>query len=63
VAVDSNVLEARIALDQAVRILDGKDFTPMIVMKGVVVDGENVKSWEPTSSLAPSGFRPVFKVE
>ncbi len=63
VAVDSNVVEARIALDQAVRILDKKDFAPMIVMKGVVVDDKNLKTWEPTSSLAPSGFRPVFKVE
>lgn len=63
VGVDSNGIEARIALDQTVRILDGKEFTPFIVMKGVIVDSANVGTWDPTSSLAPTGFRPIFKVE
>jgi protein TorT len=63
VAVDSNVIESRIALDQAIRILDGTSFTQFVVMKGVVVDSENVGTWESTSSLALTGFRPVFKVE
>lgn len=60
---DSTVVQGRIAVDQAVRILEGKDYLKHVGPALYVVTQENHKDFDPSSTLAPDGFRPVFSVE
>lgn len=60
---DSTVIQGRIAIDQAVRILEGQDFEPHVGPALYVVTTENHAEFDPSSTLAPNGFRPVFRVE
>jgi protein TorT len=60
---DSTVIQGRIAVDQAVRILEGKDYKKHVGPALQVVTQDNYKDFDPTSTLAPDGFRPVFSVE
>lgn len=60
---DSTVIQGRIAVDQAVRILEGKDYLKHVGPKLYVVTQENHGEFDPSSTLAPDGFRPVFSVE
>ena len=59
---DQPVLQARIAIDVIVRILEGKDYIRHVAPKVVVVDRTNIRSWDSASTLAPRGFRPIFSV-
>ncbi|UWP91483.1 TMAO reductase system periplasmic protein TorT [Aliiroseovarius crassostreae] len=59
---DSMVVQGRIAMDQAVRILEGKDYTKHVGPKIFVVDPENIGDVERTNILPPEGFSPVFSV-
>ena len=60
---DSTVLQGRIAVDIAVRALEGQEFEKHVGPALYVVDTENLKDFDPTSTLAPDGFKPVFQVE
>ncbi|MCP1337925.1 TMAO reductase system periplasmic protein TorT [Futiania mangrovi] len=60
---DSMVIQGRIAVDQAVRILEGKDYVKHVGPKIFVVDQDNVSSVERTNILPPAGFSPVFSVQ
>lgn len=60
---DSTVIQGRVAVDQAVRILEGKAFDKHVGPALYVVNQENLKDFDPTSTLAPAGFKPVFRVE
>ncbi|WP_434356048.1 TMAO reductase system periplasmic protein TorT [Parasalinivibrio latis] len=60
---DSSVIQGRVAIDQAVRILEGKDYLRHVGPKLYVIDGDNINSFERDTSLAPNGFRPTFSVE
>lgn len=60
---DSTVIQGRVAVDQAVRILEGKEYDKHVGPALYVVDQENLKDFDPTSTLAPAGFKPVFRVE
>jgi len=60
---DSTVVQGRIAVDQAVRILEGKDYQKHVGPALYVVTQENHGDFDPSSTLAPDGFRPVFSVE
>lgn len=60
---DSPVVQGRIAIDQAVRILEGQDYQKHVGPALFVVSQESVKSFDSSSTLAPSGFKPVFRVE
>jgi protein TorT len=60
---DSTVIQGRIAIDQAVRILEGKDYLKHVGPALFVVTQENVKDFDTSSTLAPEGFSPVFRVE
>lgn len=60
---DSAVIQSRIAVDQAVRILEKKDHLKHVGPKLYVVDQEGIAAFDPTSSIAPAGFQPVFTVE
>ncbi|MBL6431030.1 MAG: TMAO reductase system periplasmic protein TorT [Alphaproteobacteria bacterium] len=60
---DSTVVQGRIAVDQAVRILEGKDYDKHVGPALYVVTQESHAEFDPSSTLAPDGFRPVFSVE
>ena len=59
---DSAVIQGRIAIDQAVRILEGKDYLKHVGPELYVVDSTNINTFDRDSSLAPDGFSPVFRV-
>ncbi len=59
---DSMVIQGRIAVDQTVRILEGKDFTKHVGPKIFVVDPDNISSVARENILPPEGFSPVFSV-
>jgi len=59
---DSMVVQGRVAIDQAVRILEGRDYIKHVGPKIFVVDPENIGDVERTNILPPDGFSPVFSV-
>jgi protein TorT len=60
---DSTVVQGRIAVDQAVRILENKDYMKHVGPALYVVSQESLGSFDSSSTLAPDGFTPVFRVE
>lgn len=60
---DSPVVQGRIAVDQAVRILEGKEYEKHVGPALKIVTQEDHGTFDTSSTLAPSGFRPVFRVE
>ena len=60
---DSAVIQGRVAIDQAVRILEGKDYAKHVGPALYVIDSSNVDSFHYESSLAPTDFKPTFNVE
>ena len=59
---DSMVIQGRIAMDQAVRILEGKDFTKHVGPKIFVVDPDNIENTPRENILPPDGYKPEFSV-
>jgi protein TorT len=59
---DLTVLQARIAVDVMVRILEKKDYYKHVAPRVMVVDGDNIRSWDSSTTLAPRGFRPIFSI-
>jgi protein TorT len=59
---DSAVVQGRVAIDQAVRILEGKPFHKHVGPAIYVIDKSNINSFDYASSLAPQNYRPVFSV-
>jgi protein TorT len=59
---DSPVLQGRIAVDQAVRILEGKLTEPHLSPRILMIDEHNVGQFDTTNSLAPASFWPTFEV-
>ena len=60
---DSMVIQGRIAVDQAVRILEEQDYVKHVGPKIFVVDPENINDVPRENILPPDGFRPEFSVE
>ena len=60
---DSAVIQGRIAIDQVVRILEGKDFVKHVGPALYVIDSKNVDNFDKGSSLAPDDFKPTFSVK
>lgn len=60
---DSAVIQARVAVDQAVRILEGKEYQKHVGPQLYVIDSTNINSFDRDSSLAPADFKPEFGVE
>ena len=60
---DSPVIQGRVAIDQAVRVLEGKSYQKHVGPALFVVSQENIGSFDSSSTLAPAGFKPVFRVE
>lgn len=59
---DSMVIQGRIAMDQAVRILEGKPYTKHVGPKIFVVDPSNINDVSRENILPPAGYKPVFSV-
>ena len=60
---DSAVIQGRIAIDQAVRILEGKTYEKHVGPVLYMIDSNNITTFDRTSSLAKEGFSPVFSVK
>jgi periplasmic protein TorT len=60
---DSAVIQGRVAIDQAVRILEGKDYLKHVGPALYVIDKSNIDTFDKASSLAPDDFRPTFSVD
>jgi protein TorT len=60
---DSAVIQGRVAIDQAVRILEGKDYIKHVGPALYVIDKSNIESFDYPSSLAPADYKPVFTVD
>ncbi|ROS00158.1 monosaccharide ABC transporter substrate-binding protein (CUT2 family) [Sinobacterium caligoides] len=59
---DSTVIQGRVAIDQAVRILEGRSYDIHVAPKLFVVDAGNIGGLDETSMLAPVDFRATFRV-
>lgn len=59
---DSTVIQGRIAVDQAIRALQGDEFEIHVGPQIFVVDKDNVETFDRSTTLAPDGWSPVFKV-
>ncbi len=60
---DSAVIQGRIAIDQVVRILEGKPYEKHVGPALYVIDSKNVGTFDKSSSLAPDDFKPTFDVD
>lgn len=60
---DSAVIQGRVAIDQAVRILEKKPYTKHTGPAIYVIDKSNINTFHYESSLAPADFKPTFSVE
>ena len=60
---DSAVIQGRVAIDQAVRILEGKHYLKHAGPALYVIDKSNVETFHYESSLAPANFKPTFNVD
>ncbi|MGD8291994.1 MAG: TMAO reductase system periplasmic protein TorT [Desulfobacterales bacterium] len=59
---DLTVLQARIAVDVMVRILEKREYFKHVAPRVQVVDGSNIRTWDSSTTLAPRGFRPIFSI-
>ncbi len=59
---DQQALQARIAVDVMVRILEKRDYLEHVAPRAVLIDGSNLRGWDSSTTLPPRGFRPIFSV-
>ncbi len=57
---DSTVTLSRIAIDTMVRILEGRKYYKHVAPSVIVIDKNNINSWDSSNSLPPKTFRPTF---
>ncbi|MBZ8119268.1 TMAO reductase system periplasmic protein TorT [Roseovarius sp. LXJ103] len=60
---ESPVMEARIAMDMAVRILEGKEHMTHLFPSMTVVTQDNIADLDLSRSFAPADWEPVYSVE
>lgn len=60
---DSMVIQGRMAIDQAVRVLEGKEYMKHVGPKIFVVDGKNIEKVKLSDILPPPGFKADFDVK
>lgn len=60
---DSMVVQGRVAIDQAVRLLEGKELVKHVGPKIFVVDKDNIKTTKREDVLAPASFKALFTVK
>ena len=59
---DLTVVQARIAVDVMVRMLEKKDFYKHVAPRVTIVDRQTIRRWDASTTLAPRGFRPIFSI-
>lgn len=59
---DSNVIQARMAVDMMVRILEEKPYFKHAAPRVIVIDRETLPGWDSSTTLPPRGFRAMFSV-
>jgi protein TorT len=57
------VIQGRVAIDQAVRVLEGKEVIKHVGPKIFAVDQENIKKLRRDDVLAPANFKATFEVK
>ena len=57
---DQPAIQARLSVDLAVRILEKKAYLKHVSAPVILVDKGSLPQFDPNSSLAPPGFRPIF---
>ncbi|MDH3887316.1 MAG: TMAO reductase system periplasmic protein TorT [Gammaproteobacteria bacterium] len=60
---DSQAIQARMAVDIMVRILEGKPYFKHASPRVRVIDRNNQRDWDSSTTLAPRGFRAIFSVQ
>lgn len=60
---DQTVIQGRVAIDQAVRILEGKPYLKHVGPELFVVSQDNFSDFNSETTLAPASFKPVFRVD
>ena len=60
---DSQAIQARMAVDMMVRILEGKPYFKHASPRVRVIDRDNQADWDSSTTLAPRGFRAIFSVQ
>ena len=59
---DLQAIQARIAVDTMVRILEKKKYFKHVAPQVMVVDRKNIRTFDSSTSLPPRGFRPIFSI-
>ena len=59
---DQTALQARIAVDVMVRMLEKQDYFKHVAPRIVLIDGGKLRGWDSSTTLAPRGFRPIFSI-
>ena len=59
---DFTVIQARIAVDVMIRILEKKEYFKHVAPRVQVIDSGNIRTWDSSTTLAPRGFRPIFSI-
>ena len=59
---DQTTLQARIAVDVMVRILEKQDYFKHVAPRVVLISGDTLRGWDSSTTLAPRGFRPIFSI-
>jgi protein TorT len=62
-AADQQAIQAKIALDMAVRALEGSLSIKHVGPKILIVDKTSIKQFDASTSIPPKGFRPVFSLK
>lgn len=60
---DAAVIQAKMAIDQAVRILENQDYVPHLAPQVELVDQKNLETWNRQEGLPPTDWEPVFNYE
>lgn len=59
---DQTALQARIAVDVMVRMLEKKDYFKHVAPRIILIDSAKLRGWDSSTTLAPRGFRPIFSI-
>jgi len=59
---DQTTLQARIAVDVMVRMLEKQDYFKHVAPHVVLINGSKLRGWDSSTTLAPRGFRPIFSI-
>jgi len=60
--MERGVISSRIAINQAIKLLEKQDVIREMVVEGQYFDQTNIHEADTSQSFAPARFRPVFKV-